>query len=253
MLAMPAPALSLSGLSRDAGAPWAGGPKSALAWADRVGFRRVALDLTAPGIRPRELDRSARRGLAAHLRRAELAVVGCDLIIPEGHFADPAHTDRAVFAAVAAIEFARELVGLCDAAAVVTMPAIADGEARETVGAAAEREGVVVAELIGAGAEPQAGGWSSIALDLPAVLAAGGDASGEIGRLGEELGQARIADLIDGIRRPLGAPGGRLDAVALAGAIAVCERADAVIDLRGMSDQDAGARSALSAWPRGLG
>jgi len=253
MLAMPAPALSLSGLSRDAGAPWAGGPKAALGWADRVGFRRVALDLTAPGIRPRELDRSARRGLGGHLRRVELAVVGCDLVIPEGHFADPAHTDRAVFAAVAAIEFARELSSLCEAEPVVTVALPMEGEARGTVGAAAEREGVKIAELMGDGAEPRAEGWSSVALDVAAVLAAGGDASGEIGRLGDDLRQARIADLIDGIRRPLGARGGRLDAVALAGAIAVCERADAVIDLRGMSDQDAGARSALAAWPRGLG
>ncbi|MEZ6163399.1 MAG: hypothetical protein R3B67_03075 [Phycisphaerales bacterium] len=46
-----------------------------------LGHRAVALDVTVPELRPRNLSRSARRDLAALLRKAELELAGLDLWI----------------------------------------------------------------------------------------------------------------------------------------------------------------------------
>jgi len=42
-----------------------GDPRESMEAARRLGFRAVTLDATRPGLRPREMDRSARRGPAA--------------------------------------------------------------------------------------------------------------------------------------------------------------------------------------------
>jgi len=79
------------------------------------GFRHVQLSAALESMRPRDLGQSARRDLLTFMRRLELAPAGIDLWIPEDHFTDPAHTDRAAAAVLEAIEFAADLnrVPLC--------------------------------------------------------------------------------------------------------------------------------------------
>lgn len=86
-----------------------GDPREAIEFIARNGFQGVQLSAALPGMRPRELDRSARRDLLARLRRSELAPSGVDLWIPDEHFVDPIHADRAVAAILEAVEFAADL------------------------------------------------------------------------------------------------------------------------------------------------
>ena len=84
-------------------------PRGALAAASRLGFRAVTISAARAGLRPRELDRSARRGLAAELRRLELHCTGIDLFLPREHYQRSEHVDRAIAAATGAIELADDL------------------------------------------------------------------------------------------------------------------------------------------------
>ena len=74
-----------------------------------LGIPAAQLSATQPGLRPRDLDRPARRDLAATLRRLDLRPAGLDLWIPPEHYGSATHADRAIEAARAAIELAREL------------------------------------------------------------------------------------------------------------------------------------------------
>ncbi len=127
-------------LSRDAarggsiaiGSMAGGDARDRIEAARRLGCRAVHLD--AMLLKPRDLDRSARRDLAAYLRRAELAVTGWDLIIPAAHWADPARVDRAVAATLAAIDLADEIRRLwADAAGVVCIDALEAEDPRGTL------------------------------------------------------------------------------------------------------------------------
>src|SRR5690606_35381914 len=86
-----------------------GEPRRSIDRLHELGFRFIQLSATHPGLRPRELDQSARRDLLATLRRRERSPAGVDLWIPPEHFADAAQVDRAVAAAIAAIELAADL------------------------------------------------------------------------------------------------------------------------------------------------
>ncbi len=104
--AFPIPDISVS----LAGVAFEGPPRTRLiagiSWIATLGVRIAHLDATAPGTRPRELDRSAQREIASMLRRESLGFSGVDLWIPREHFVLDAHADRAVSAAMEAIGFA---------------------------------------------------------------------------------------------------------------------------------------------------
>ena len=79
---------------------------------DRVaamGFRSVQLDATLSGIRPRELNRRARKDLLAWLSRRDLRLAGLDFFIPRQHYVEIEHIDRAMNATTAALELAADL------------------------------------------------------------------------------------------------------------------------------------------------
>src|SRR4051812_47398878 len=101
--------VSLAGLESSAEAPWAAGPRAAIEWAAAAGFRSVTLDGAAPGVRARDLDRSGRRDLAALLRRRGIGFAGIALWIPPEPLLAPAKTERALGAALGAIELAADL------------------------------------------------------------------------------------------------------------------------------------------------
>ena len=149
--------------------------REALAWLSASGYRGVQLSATDPATRPRELDRSARRDLAATLARHELACSGLDFLIPSSHYIEPEHQQRAVDALFAAIELAANLrvhlaavggargVGV---PVVVQCPDEIDATLVAVIESAASREGVPVLQL---------GAGTSVA--FPAVSSAGPSSS----------------------------------------------------------------------------
>lgn len=200
----------------------------------------VVLDATAPDLRPRTLDRSARRDLAAMLRRAEVGLAGLDLLIPRAHFTDAAHLDRAVSAVLAAIDMAAELAPLVQSEARLCVQLTEDaGEVGLELQRAADDAGVTLCDLGGV--------LRTKAFDAAAVLLAGQDPSAEIARLGSALGMVRCGDAADGVRVPLGS--GDLDLLAFSvGCTTAAPHAPRVLDLRGVHDATNAVTEALDAW-----
>lgn len=235
--------VSLAGLDPSPGHAWSGGVRGAIAWAGGLGVRRVRLDGAASGARARELDRGARRDLAALLRRRELLFCGIDLWIPAAHFADSQRVDRAVEASVGAVRLAADLARLGDASggpvvSVAIGETPVDGVVASLSGAASEH-GVAIADHgghagLGRGIDPAS---VLLAGDDPASLATGGGVT-----------SARLSDADASGRCPVGAHG-RLDVAAYGAALSVGGYTrDVVIDLRGLVSQGEAARRAMEVW-----
>lgn len=257
--------IALSGLPRVPGQPWSVGPREAIAWARGVGARCVQIDASASGVRPREMDRSARRDLAAHIRRHGLTLSGADLWIPPEHFVDPAHLDRALSAVAAALEFVAEVGGLSgevDAGAglglhvaVVLPPAIAS-DALQHLSRAALKSGCVLADFgverwASADVLSAAGPDASIGrgVDPGAILQAAGQTNVDVPALVAGWPQppvaARLSDATVFGRVPVGE--GRLDASAYEAVLVTRGFGGAlVVDARGVRDPDAAARAGIA-------
>lgn len=251
---MPPLSVSLSGLDREADRPWSGGARAAIEWAAARGFRGVQLDATAAGVRPRELDRSGRRDLAAMLRRLGLELSGLDLLIPSTDFTDAARAERALSALLGAVEMAAEMSALAGDAGggrvSVVLPASAREETLAAIRDRASARGVLVADLAHPAREagPE-GDPLGIGLDPAAILLAGGDPAAAASRAGRSIVAARLSDANDAARVVPGSPGGRLDRLAYAAALEVARhRAPLVLDLRGLKDQDRAAREVIGSW-----
>jgi len=236
--------LSIAGLVTLPDAPWGQGPREAITWAAKMGYRAIQIDASVPGIRPRELDRSARRDVASLLRRLQLAFSGVDLWIPSGHFADLAHAGRATEAVLQAADFAADIARLnADSFAVVSialgpntpMTVIAE------LARAADRYGVSIAdhrwpsEKEGELALPRG-------VDPAAILMGGGDPAAEVSRGAAIPAAARLSDA-NAVGR-VAAGEGRLDVLAYEVALATRGYGGAiVVDLRGVRDQAEGAKT----------
>ncbi|MCB9848965.1 MAG: hypothetical protein H6814_11180 [Phycisphaeraceae bacterium] len=236
------PQLAMSTL----GVPASHAPRKLIERAAAEGFRAVLLDTARPGIRPRDLDRSARRGLASLLRRLELTLAGAELWIPPEHFASPEHCDRAVAAAQGAIDLLAELSGLiaADRTLTLTLPAQGAEEAADAISGVALRAEVGIA--------------------CPDRSAGGGEQRPPLGvcldpMLLERRGEDAIA-VLTGLTRPPQAArwsyrGSRRaqspDPLAYASALSVVGFSGAVaLDLRDAPDPDHDAQPALAAWRR---
>ncbi len=243
--------VSLAGLDDSPGAPWSGGARGAVAWAASVGVRSVRLDAAAAGVRARELDRSARRDLAALLRRSGLALGGLDLWIPAAHFADASRIDRALAATLGAIDLAGDLAGLVGESSrrslSLTLPAGIDAGAVRAIAAAGERAGVIVADH--EWPIDERGGLLGVGIDPASVLLAGDDPAAAVSALGDRLAVARLSDAnAQGRCEPV-VGGGRLDFTAYAVAIETGGGAPEVVaDLRGLPRQDRAARRMIESW-----
>ncbi len=216
-------------------------------------FRSVQLDATAGDLRPRDLDRSARRGLAALLRRTGSQASGVDLWISPGHFASGEHQDRAIGAARAALEFAADLVSLgAMVSAVVSIELPEDppaGVVAELL-SAGDRYGAVVAEhgvRDGTGGDPRL----AVGIDPAAVLMGGQDPAALAARAGDRLASARLSDLASAGRVAPLLEGGRLDALAYKVALRTAgyDRPP-VLDLRGVKEPLDKALPISEAWER---
>jgi len=169
-------ACSLRGLASHAHAP-SDSARGLIEWVSAEGCRGVVLDAIHPEMRPRDLGRSARRDLAASVRRAELEWMGIDVFVPAAHLASAEHSDRALAAVIGAIELAGELrtMGIGDKP-VVTLDLPdepAEGVVR-TIADAAERAGVIVACL------SEKHQLLKRAIDLDAMHEAGADVVGAL-------------------------------------------------------------------------
>ncbi|MCP3906156.1 MAG: sugar phosphate isomerase/epimerase [Planctomycetes bacterium] len=216
------------------------------------GFRQVQVSALAPGLRPRDLGRSARRDLLATLRRREMVVSGLDAWIPAAHFIDAAHADRAVAVVLEIIDLAADF-GACPVSLALprdddgALPAAA-GPVREALAERSVATGVAVADhgrpvlvddVIGVGVDPAA--W----------LADGADPAAAIVAHGARLASARVVDLLtSGMRGPIGDPAAaRLDVASYRAALSVAAyRGAVVLDARQWADPWAGLVQSATAW-----
>ncbi|MDX9912549.1 MAG: hypothetical protein RBS39_12025 [Phycisphaerales bacterium] len=242
-------AIALSGVREEAGAPWTGGVRATFDWVASLGARGVVIDATAPETRPRTLDRSARRDLAASMRRRGLACMGVDLWIPPEHFASPTHVDRAMAALEAAAGLASEL---CEGVGRVV--SIETGEHVGSDLLSVMREMGEDANVRLADHRFMKGAGESVArlaegLDCASVIMAGGDPASLLSTRGERIASVRLSDV--GSVGRVGVGNGRLDVAAL-GAIAgtLWREGPVVIDLRGLRSPGEAARQGIDAWER---
>ena len=230
--------------------PWRDAPvREAVALAAALGYRAVQLDATHPEARPRALDRSARRDLAALLKRSELELTGLDLWLPPEHLAAGGNVERAGDAVVGAIGLARELAGLVTTRPVVslTLADEPDPHVMEAINAAAERDGVVVANHAWPAAET-----GDVGLDPALSIMAGASPAKAVTTLGPRLKGVRLSDAGVAGRVPVDSAGGRLDVAAFVAALTIsAPDAPVVADARMLADPRAAALAAREAWDEG--
>lgn len=227
--------VSLAGLA--GGAPL--GLRERLEWVAGLGSRWVVLDGAAPGVRARELGRSARRDLAAMMRRNGLSCAGIDLWIPTRHFVEKGHVDRAVGALAEACGLASDLASLTDGRAVVCCALTREGEAEEvvrTIGEGALERHAVIADCAWP-ARSDAGDRAGLAIgiDPATVLLGGEDPGGAVSRLGGAVVCARLSDADGSGRTPVGR--GRLDRLGYEVAVMTAGvPMPMIVDVRGVRD-----------------
>ncbi len=240
--------LSIAGLTRTNGRE-AMAARPLLHHAAAFRPRALRLDGTLPGLRARELDRSARRDLVSFLRRLGSGFGGIDLWIPTEHFVDPIRGERATSAAIDAIELCAELATLDGRPAGRTLSISLPPHAEDVVVAlseVADRASVRIADH-GPDSEKRATGPIGVGIDPAFLLLRDRKPSDEAARAGMRLVAPRLSDT-DGIGRVT--PGeGRLDLLAYAIALSTSmEGADVILDPRGLPDPDVQVRDAINAW-----
>lgn len=237
-------------------APLKSEPVESLRTIARIGYRAVQLSATQQGMRPRDLDASARRGLALQLKQLGLQAAGLDLWIPPAHFADSAFIDRAIDAVASAAELAAAL-GRCPIS--LSLPESTTEthnaiiEVKGALSSLSAKHGVRVADhgLDGLKSTDAAESVLFIGIDPPALIAAGEDVTKAIATHASRVACARVVDLLrSGLRGPVGEPGeSRLDIVAFAAALSVAGfHGSLVADARQWSDPERGLVSSLARW-----
>lgn len=222
--------------------------EGAIRFVQQLGVRAAALDVSAPGFRPRDLSRSDRRGLASTLRRAELELASIDLFVPPEHFEDPTNASRAVEALTAAIGLAAELPALIGGRSrTLVSTQLGSGcpeGVRDELDAYADRRGVVLADHT-PGVDPRGSSSRTVCGVDPAASIFADEDPGARALISDAH---RLSDVNAQGRCAVGAEAARLDLVAYAGACAVSGARFLIIDLRGVHDPAAGTRRAMSAW-----
>lgn len=228
-----------------------GSAREAVALAAELGYRAVQLDATHPQTRPRSLDRSARRDLAALLRRHQLRCTGLDLWLPPAHLAEGPHVERATEAIVDAIGLARELTGLVETRAIVSvvLPINANAEAMSVIEATARKHEVSVADHAWPAREAGDDVWGDVGLDPSMAIMANQSAAKAATQLGPRLSTARLRDAGVSGHVPVDSASGTLDVSAYAAALSIsAPNIPIVADVRSLRDASSAATSALRAW-----
>lgn len=221
-------------------------------FAASLGVRTVQLDATHPETRPRSLDRSARRDLAAAIRRAGLGFSGIDLWIPPDHFTAPEHADRAAAALLSAAELARALADLTGGDAIVAtiLPNDAPSRLRAELAGNSESLGVRTADHAWPPADPPPGSAPEAwAIGIDPVMAFAAPLMTPARAVSVHAARVATVRLTDADGRgPVEVGRGRLDLTALWGALVTLPRPiPLVIDARRLPDPLAAAKAAADA------
>lgn len=216
--------------------------------------RLLQLDGKLPGLRARELDRSARREVAAILRREGLGLSGIDLWIPPAHFSQSQHVDRATEAVREACALAADiarLVGSAQPQVCIELPIDARDGVLDVISAAASSTGTLVADFgqyVQSVAPPMPlGGPIGVGFDPAAELLAGRDPTVTLAALGHRAIATRLTDAQNFGRCTVGL--GRLDVAAFKATLAVATSVRSVsLDLRGVSDGLNALKPGVDAW-----
>lgn len=251
MNALPKPPLSLAVCGLD----WLRvlPPRAALDRALAFNFPALQLDASMPGARPRELDRSARRDLAALLRRNNVAMSGLDLFIPPRHFVDPALMERAIDAVAGACGLAADIASLASGSRVVSLVLPELGaDARDRLARAADAHGVTLADHAWP-FNPLPGEEAlKVGIDPASVLMGGGDPELAAPSAGKRLAAVRLTDVSSAGRVEPGARGGRIDLDAFAAAVTTTGFAGFVtLDLRQTNAGEDAPGNVLDRWVGG--
>ena len=241
------PEISISAAGFTARSP---SPKAAIEEIHAMGVRGITLDASAPDFRPRSLARSARRDLAASLRRRELEFTGLDLWIPPEHFFDATNAHRAIDAVAQAAEMSAELATLVGGRSRPVVSVLLPTDMNETdrlaIGANAQRVGAIIADHLPEQSEHVAG--IAIGVDPALVLMTGNSPGKAVTHAGEHLSSVRLNDMNAMGRCVVGAPGGKLDVKGYAGALIVAGQEWITLDVREMPDPSIAYQQARQAW-----
>ncbi|MGV6813871.1 MAG: hypothetical protein ACWA5W_02540 [Phycisphaerales bacterium] len=230
-------------------------PKAAIEEIHALGVRGITLDASVPDFRPRSLTRSARRDLAASLRRRELEFTGVDLWIPQEHFADANHAQRAIDAVAQAAEMSSELATLVGGRSrpvvSVILPIDMNETDRHAIGANAQRVGAAIAdhqpEMF---RQEQSNLVAGIDIGIdPVLILMNGESPGKaVTHAGEHLASIRLDDINAMGRCVVGAQGGKLDIKGYAGALIVAGHEWVTLDVREMPEPSIAYHHAKQAW-----
>jgi sugar phosphate isomerase/epimerase len=249
-------ALAMAGLGIDAAllSNPAAHLRYVLTLARSLGCSALHLDATAPGLRARELDRSARRDIAASFRREGLSLSGLDLLIPTAQFQNTLTLQRAMDATLAAIALSSELAGLIDSSqriVCLTLPRALHSDALQTLATQAQLHGVHLAiewssEASLAIHDPSPATHDAslssvpsvgLMLDLATELLAGRQPHETIAKLGSTIACIRASDADRTGRVPIGR--GRLSKELVVATIQTCTKLPGVVlDGAGLSLTD---------------
>jgi sugar phosphate isomerase/epimerase len=212
--------------------------RATLEFARSAEYHAIQLNAADPLTRPRELSRSARRDLAAHIRRHELACSGVDLCIPKAHFSDETKIDRVVGALCDAVQFAADIADLTDGQRLLSIaaPWQAGGAVLAEVAGRAASIGVSIANHAYPWPEDlSAGGPIRVGIDPATVILASADPAQAVSEASASgcLVSARLCDLESSGRV---APGeGSLDMLAYRVAVGTSTlTTPLIIDVRGL-------------------
>ena len=236
--------------------PAQGGVRLAIERIAAAGFSRVQLDAALPGIRPRELDKRARKDLLALVGRHGMTVAGLDLFIPRKDFLTADRVDRATSAVLGAIEFAADL-GRIPLHLPLPAKALAE-DLKATFIDAADGRGIALAVH----AEDQLddlAAWVDdvdlpclgMSVDPAALLAAGLNPVDLVHQHAKRLTGARLSDVSIGDSTTRCAIGeGELDVVAYRVALDLATRrhGGVVLDLRNVEQPLRAAAAARDTW-----
>lgn len=236
---------------------WGKTPRQGFTLIAEQGFGAVQLDATLPGLRPRELDKTARRDLVATAMRSGLTIAGVDFFIPAEHYSDPQHIDRAAQAATAACALAGELgrvplslnlpIANTDPAMVQSVVDHADAHG-VTLAIHDEADIDGLTKWLTEHAPPHVG----IGLDPAALLIRDQDPATIAQSMSSHLRVTRLSDAskgqADGGRQVVGAGSLQVLAYRVSADLAPKRLGPVVLDLRGLASPLAAMRTAKTVW-----
>lgn len=230
--------------------------RGALTKLTSLGFQALQLDATLPGVRPRELSQRARKDLLALFARQGLQLAGLDLFLPRQHFTEASHIDRAMSAALAAIELAADL-GRVPVSLALPLGEVKD-EIKSTLIEAADGRGIQLAVHAEDELDALATWLDALELralgagiDPAALLARGEKAVRTTQRFAKRLTVARLSDLTSGaLRCAVGEGELDIEAYRITLDLAGGRSGPVVLDLRGLESPATAAATGKAAWDK---